>query len=279
MHKTQVFVAPVGDHYRTRLTHTLEVSQISRSIARALGLNEDLAEAIAMAHDLGHTPFGHTGEDALATALARYGETFRHNVQSLRVVDIIERDGHGLDLTNEVRDGILHHTGKERASTLEGRIVATSDRIAYVNHDIDDAMRAGLIVESDLPLSTHTVLGNNHSERITTLVEDMVRNSDGTGDVMLSDNIWAALQELRQFLFSNVYLRVGERSEEPKASKLVSMLFDYYIQHFDNVPEEYKSISGGKPEVAVADFVASMTDRYAIALFERLFVPMSWHSL
>ena len=199
-HKTQVFLAPVGDHYRTRLTHTLEVAQIARTIARALGLNEDLAEAIALGHDLGHTPFGHVGEQALAACLARHkgidpdspeGQAlYRHNVQSLRVVDIIENDGKGLNLTAEVRDGIVCHTGVQRAETLEGRIVATADRIAYVNHDIDDAIRAGSLRESDLPASTHRVLGENHSARIETLVHDMIETSVHVDDIQMSQPVW-----------------------------------------------------------------------------------------
>jgi len=284
MHKTQVFVAPEGDHYRTRLTHTLEVAQISRSIARALGLNEDLAEAIAYAHDLGHTPFGHTGEDALTYALARYHGLdpeenpglYKHNKQSLRVVDVLERNGRGLNLTNEVRDGILHHTGKERARTLEGRIVATADRIAYVNHDIDDALRAGVIIEQDLPLSTHVVLGGHHSERITKLVEDMIATSDGTGDIHMSDRVWDAMLELRRFLLENVYKRFDFKEDEPKAFNMVCALFDYYIEHPDLVPEDLRALSEGKPEVAACDFVASMTDRYATETYKSLFIPANW---
>jgi dGTPase len=286
MHKTQVFVAPEGDHYRTRLTHTLEVAQISRAIALALGLNEDLTEAIAMGHDLGHTPFGHTGEDALSQALARLKgldpaqepRLYRHNIQSLRVVDVIENDGKGLNLTNEVRDGILHHTGSERAVTLEGRIVAIADRIAYVNHDIDDALRAGIIVESDLPLSTHTLLGNSHSQRITTLVTDMITTSDGAGDIQMSTAIWGAMMELRRFLHENVYARADNSTEEPKALELVVALFSHYVEHPGEVPLELRAISGGHPEVAASDYVASMTDRYATACFERLFIPEAWHA-
>ena len=285
MHKTQVFIAPEGDHYRTRLTHTLEVAQISRSIARALALNEDLTEAIAFAHDLGHTPFGHIGEDALSHSLARYRgfdpvenpELFKHNVQSLRVVDVLEREGRGLNLTNEVRDGILHHTGKKRANTLEGRIVATADRIAYVNHDIDDALRAGVIVEQDLPLSTHVVLGCSHSERVTTLVEDMVFASDGAGDVFLSERIWDAMMELRRFLTENVYKRSDFLYEKPKAFGLVCSLFDYFLEHPDEIPEEFNKTAGGKPEIAVCDYVASMTDRYATETYKGLFIPANWH--
>ncbi|MDR2492284.1 MAG: deoxyguanosinetriphosphate triphosphohydrolase [Coriobacteriales bacterium] len=285
MHKTQVFVAPEGDHYRTRLTHTLEVAQISRSIARALGLNEDLTEAIALGHDLGHTPFGHTGEDALSFSLALWRGLdpdlhpglFRHNVQSLRVVDHLERSGRGLNLTFEVRDGILHHNGKERASTLEGRIVATADRIAYVNHDIDDALRAGCIVEQDLPLKTHTVLGGSHSERITTLVEDMILTSNGTGDIRLSEGVWNAMMELRRFLFENVYKRLEFRSEEPKAFDLVCRLFRHYVEHPCEIPQDARALSGGDDETAACDYVASMTDRFAVDAFKRLFIPANWH--
>ncbi|MDR2109369.1 MAG: deoxyguanosinetriphosphate triphosphohydrolase [Coriobacteriales bacterium] len=285
MHKTQVFVAPEGDHYRTRLTHTLEVAQISRAIAQALALNEDLTEAIALGHDLGHTPFGHTGEGALSLALARYHglnpaehpNLYRHNLQSLRVVDVLENDGRGLNLTNEVRDGILHHTGSERAATLEGRIVATADRIAYVNHDIDDALRAGIIVESDLPLSTHTLLGNSHSERITTLVSDMITTSDGTGDIQMSERIWDAMIELRRFLHENVYVRADNRTEEPKALELVAALFKHYVENPGEIPPELRAASDDRVEVAATDYVASMTDRYATATFERLFVPEAWH--
>ena len=284
MHKTQVFVAPQGDHYRTRLTHTLEVAQISRSIARALGLNEDLTEAIAYGHDLGHTPFGHTGEDALSHSLALFRgldptvnpALFKHNVQSLRVVDVLERDGRGLNLTNEVRDGILHHTGKKRARTLEGRIVATADRIAYVNHDIDDAIRAGVIVEQDLPLSTHVVLGGCHSERITCLVEDMIQASDGTGDISMSKRVWDSMMELRSFLYDNVYKRLDFRTEEPKVFNLVCSLFDYFITHLEEVPAEYHATAQGSPEIAVCDFVANMTDRYATETYKSLFVPTNW---
>ncbi|NLG10008.1 MAG: deoxyguanosinetriphosphate triphosphohydrolase [Coriobacteriaceae bacterium] len=283
-HKTQVFIAPEGDHYRTRLTHTLEVAQISRSIAVALNLNEDLAEAIALSHDLGHTPFGHTGEEALSECLAHYynmdssqhPQLYRHNNQSLRVVDVIENNGRGLNLTNEVRDGIIHHTGSERAKTLEGRIVATADRIAYVNHDIDDALRAGIITEEMLPNSTHELLGNSHSERITTLVNDMIQTSDGSGDIKMSKPIWDAMTELRSFLFTNVYLRFTAKEEEPKARQLIFALFDYYIDHIDEVPSEYRQISGAADVVAVTDYVAGMTDRYATATFQRLFIPSGW---
>ena len=282
-HKTQVFLAAEGDHFRTRLTHTLEVAQIARTIARALGLNEDLAEAISLGHDLGHTPFGHTGEAALAGCLARHrgidvasaqvAAQYRHNEQSLRVVERIENDGRGLNLTAEVRDGILHHTGAIRAETLEGRIVATADRIAYVNHDIDDAIRAGLLTEDALPASTHEVLGPDHSSRIELLVRDMVQTSAALDDIALSEPVWDAMSELRSFLFANVYTAPQVLAEVNKAQYLVSQLFDYYVDNIDEVPEEYRAIAEGDRLQAVTDYIAGMTDRYATATFKRLFVP------
>ena len=282
-HKTQVFLAAEGDHFRTRLTHTLEVAQIARTIARALGLNEDLAEAISLGHDLGHTPFGHTGEAALAGCLARHrgidiasaqvAAQYRHNEQSLRVVERIENDGRGLNLTAEVRDGILHHTGAIRAETLEGRIVATADRIAYVNHDIDDAIRAGLLTEDALPASTHEVLGPDHSSRIELLVRDMVQTSAALDDIALSEPVWDAMSELRSFLFANVYTAPQVLAEVNKAKCLVSQLFDYYVDNIDEVPEEYRAIAEGDRLQAVTDYIAGMTDRYATATFKRLFVP------
>lgn len=286
-HKTQVYLAPQGDHYRTRLTHTLEVSQIARTIARALGLNEDLAEAISLGHDLGHTPFGHVGEEAISACLARHAgmdpddpaakALYRHNVQSLRVVDIIENDGKGLNLTFEVRDGILRHTGSQRAETLEGRIVATADRIAYVNHDIDDAIRAGALRESELPESTHRILGENHSTRIQTLVHDMVETSAREGDIVMSEPVWDAMMELRAFLFDNVYTSDTVMVEVAKAHHLVEDLFEYFVRHYDQVPEECRALSGGDPLRAVTDHVAGMTDRYAINFFQDKFVPHSWN--
>ena len=282
-HKTQVFLAAEGDHFRTRLTHTLEVSQIARTIARALGLNEDLTEAIALGHDLGHTPFGHTGEAALVSCLAHARgidpespeavNLFRHNVQSLRVVELIENGGQGLNLTPEVRDGILHHTGKERADTLEGRIVATADRIAYVNHDIDDAIRAGMLAEDMLPASTHAVLGADHSARIETLVRDMVETSARLDDIALSDPVWNAMNELRGFLFDTVYTAPEVIAEVTKAKYLMARLFDYFLEHIDEVPEENRAIAKGDDARAVADYIAGMTDRFATATFMRLFVP------
>lgn len=286
-HKTQVFVAPVGDHYRTRLTHTLEVAQIARTIARALGLNEDLTEAIALGHDLGHTPFGHVGEEAISACLARHRgldatlpenqHLYRHNVQSLRVVDVIENNGKGLNLTAEVRDGIVCHTGAQRAETLEGRIVATADRIAYVNHDIDDAIRAGALLESDLPASTHALLGENHSSRIQTLVHDMIETSAASDDISMSGPIWDAMMELRAFLFDNVYTSEPVMHEVYKAKHLIEDLFDYFVRHYDEVPEELREISGGDHLVAVTDYVAGMTDRYAQNFFKDMFIPHSWN--
>lgn len=285
-HKTQVFVAPEGDHYRTRLTHTLEVSQIARTIARALSLNEDLTESIALGHDLGHTPFGHTGEDALSECLAEYmgldpkaGENtklYRHNHQSVRVVDVLENEGQGLNLSREVVDGIYCHTGKQRAATYEGRIVAVADRIAYTNHDIDDAIRAGLLVEKALPKSTHSVLGKSSSERITCLVQDLIETSQKSGDILLSQTVWDALLELRAYLFKYVYLASDAKVEEPKAFNVVKSLFTYYIEHLDEVPQEYRRNSDDDPSTQVVDYVSGMTDRYAIRLFQELSIPKSW---
>lgn len=282
-HKTQVFLAAEGDHFRTRLTHTLEVAQIARTIARALGLNEDLTEAIALGHDLGHTPFGHTGEAALSASIARCmgiaaddpraAGLYRHNEQSLRVVESVENDGRGLNLTAEVRDGILRHTGPERADTLEGRIVAVADRIAYVNHDIDDAIRAGLLSEDDLPASTRRTLGADHSLRIETLVTDMVETSQRAGDILLSDGVWEAMQELRTFLFEAVYQSEPVMREARKAQHLISALFAYFVEHPEAVPEEYRAISAGDRVRAATDYVAGMTDRYAVRTYEALFVP------
>lgn len=287
-HKTQVFLAAEGDHYRTRLTHTLEVSQIARTIARALGLNEDLTEAISLGHDLGHTPFGHTGEDAIALCLARHKGVnvsdaaaveamYRHNEQSLRVVEVIENNGKGLNLTAEVRDGILCHTGSQRAETLEGRIVAVADRIAYVNHDIDDAIRAGLLREDDLPASTHAVLGSDHSSRIQTLVFDMVETSAVADDIRMSEAVWNAMMELREFLFAHVYQAPVVMEEVDKAMRLINALFEYYVEHIEEVPAEYHAISGGDSLRAVTDYIAGMTDRYAKSQFHKLFMPNSLH--
>lgn len=267
MHKTQVFIAPDGDHFRTRLTHTLEMMQISRTVARALGLDEDLTEAIALGHDLGHTPFGHVGEEALSRVLAAHGRTFRHNEHSLRVVDRLEKNGAGLNLTMEVRDGILHHTGPGEPSTLEGHIVRLADRIAYVNHDVDDAIRAGIISAKDLPEAPIRVLGERMSRRIDTLVRDMVAESGRRGEISLSEPVYEALMSLRSWLFDNVYRSPRSRESE-KASGVICTLFEYYLEH----PEE-RTRSDPDPVTETVDFVAGMTDRYALAAYRRIFLP------
>lgn len=267
MHKTQVFISPDGDHFRTRLTHTLEMMQISRTIARALDLNEDLAEAIALGHDLGHTPFGHTGEEALSRALAVHSRSFRHNEHSLRVVDHLEKEGEGLNLTLEVRDGILNHSGKGYPSTREGEIVRVADRIAYVNHDVDDALRAGTISWEDLPPRPLEILGEKMSLRIDRLVRDMISTSKEKGEITLSESVYEALMELRSWLFEHVYLSPRSRENE-KAGGVVAALFDYYLNH----PEE-RAKSDPDPITETVDFVAGMTDRYALATYRRLFMP------
>jgi dGTPase len=271
-HKTQVFVAPEGDHYRVRLTHTLEVGQIARTAARALRLNEDLAEAIALGHDLGHTPFGHLGEQALTPFL---GRPFRHNEQSLRIVDHLENEGRGLNLTWEVRDGIVNHTwSMPQPSTPEAQIVRFADRIAYVNHDVDDAIRAGVLREADLPSDAIDVLGRSHAQRINTLVTDLVEHSGGP-DVALSDDVFRALDVLRGFLFDRVYLRDEARAQQDKAIGLVRTLFAHYLDHPEEVPEEYHRAPGDLP-TRVADYIAGMTDRFALRDYERLFLPQGW---
>jgi dGTPase len=272
-HKTQVFIAPEGDHYRVRLTHTLEVAQIARTVARALRLNEDLAEAIAMGHDLGHTPFGHLGEQALSPFL---GRPFRHSEQSLRVVDHLERDGEGLNLTWEVRDGILNHPwSMPMPSTPEAQVVRLADRIGYVNHDIDDAIRAGLLTEGDLPGDAVAVLGRTHGDRIETQVADIIVSTGDGPEVRLSDQGHAALDTLRDFLFARVYLRQEAASEQQKAVSLLRALFAYYLDHPDQIPDEYRAASGDLP-TRVADYIAGMTDRYALRTYEQLFLPQGW---
>jgi dGTPase len=267
MHKTQVFISPDGDHFRTRLTHTLEMMQVSRTIARALGLNEDLAEAIALGHDLGHTPFGHTGEEALSRVLATRGRSFRHNEHSLRVVDRLEKGGAGLNLTLEVRDGIRNHTGNGYPFTREGEVVRVADRIAYVNHDVDDALRAGIISREDLPGRPLSVLGEKMSVRIDTLVRDMISTSEKKGEISLSEEVYGALMELRSWLFEHVYNDPRSR-ENQKAAGVIVALFEYYLEH----PEERVG-SDPDPILETVDFVAGMTDRYALAAYRRLFLP------
>ena len=271
--KTQVFVAPEGDHYRTRLTHTLEVSQVARSIARGLRLNEDLTEAIALGHDLGHTPFGHIGERTMNRLI---GGGFRHNEQSLRVVEALEGKG-GLNLTWEVRDGILNHSGNGRAATLEGRVVGKADRIAYINHDIDDALRAGIIRPHELPPDALKVLGKTHGERIEAMISDIVSESEKAGDIISSDLVQSATDMLRSFLFKNVYQDRWRTQEENKCDFIVSNLFRYFMEHPAEMPLEYVTIAYREgSERAVVDYVASMTDRFAARLFQKLFVPESF---
>jgi dGTPase len=272
-HKTQVFIAPEGDHYRVRLTHTLEVAQIARTIARALRLNEDLTEAISLGHDLGHTPFGHLGERALSPFLER---PFRHSEQSLRVVDHLERDGHGLNLTWEVRDGIVNHTwAMPQPATMEAQVVRFADRLGYVNHDIDDAIRAGLLTESDLPEAATDVLGHAHGDRIETLVTDIVETTGDGPEVRMSDDVFAGLDVLRAFMFDRVYLRAEAAAEQEKAVQVIRALVEYHLEHPEEIPDEYAS---GPGDVAdrVIDYVAGMTDRYALTTFERLFLPQGW---
>lgn len=275
MHKTQVFLNPEGDHYRTRLTHTLEVTRIARSITRALGLNEDLAEAIAMGHDLGHTPFGHAGEDAL-NQLTPGG--FQHNEQSLRVVDYLENNGMGLNLSYEVRMGILGHTGSYIPETLEGQIVRHSDRIAYINHDIDDAVRAGILSDEDIPADLTQLLGHTHGQRIDTFVCDMILASREAGEILLSPKVDDALKELRAFMFEKVYRNPVAKGEEGKAKTMLSKLFEYYVAHPEALPEDFQpQMSFDGLERTVCDYIAGMTDNYAVDKYSEIFIPMGWN--
>ena len=276
MHKTQVFLQPEGDHYRTRMTHTLEVTRIARTVARALKLNEDLTEAAAMGHDLGHTPFGHAGELALSEVM---GQPFRHNEQSLRVVDILERNGEGLNLTYEVRMGILGHTtGARKPETLEGRIVRRADQIAYVNHDIDDAIRAGILTDEDIPRSIARILGQTHSDRIDTLVCDLIHTSREAGEILLSPKVDEALRDLRSFMFERVYRNPVAKGEESKAKDMLKRLFEYYVTHPEALPEDFHpQLSFGGMERTVCDYIAGMTDKYAVDKYTELFIPTGWH--
>ncbi|MGH3113147.1 MAG: deoxyguanosinetriphosphate triphosphohydrolase [Gaiellaceae bacterium] len=261
-HKTQVFIDPRGDHYRTRLTHTLETAGISRTVARALRLNEDLTEAIALGHDLGHAPFGHTGEEALDEALAtRFGRHFRHNEQSLRVVEALERDGRGLNLTVEARDGILNHTGPNDPVTLEGKIVRLVDRVAYINHDIDDALRAGVLQPEELPREEIALLGERGSRRIDTLVHDIVEASQGSGEIVQSEQIGRAMLDLRAFMFERVYLGPAAEEQRALAVETVRRIFDRLVEHPDELPPDRP----GDLAERVTDYVAGMTDRFALA--------------
>ena len=273
-HKTQVFIVS-GDHYRTRMTHSLEVAQIARTIARSLRLNEDLTEAIALGHDMGHTPFGHAGERAL-DEICPLG--FDHSKQSLRMVDVLEKDGLGLNLTMEVRDGILNHQTSGNPFTLEGKIVRLSDKIAYIHHDMDDAIRGGILTEDDVPISIREVIGYTTGERLDHFIHDTVTFSGGKNDILMSDEVWKAMKELREFMFERVYMNPDVKSEERKAESLMKTLYEYYLKHLDRLPREYlQMINMGESRDRVAcDYVASMTDRYAIALYEELFIPKSW---
>ena len=274
MHKTQVFLQPEGDHYRTRMTHTLEVARIAQTITRALGLNEDLAEAIAMGHDLGHTPFGHAGEDALSKCL---GKPFHHNEQSLRVVDILENDGEGLNLTYEVRNGILCHTGDPWPQTLEGRAVRRSDQIAYVNHDIDDAIRAGILTNEDIPDAITDILGHTHRDRINTLVCDAIRTSREAGTVTLSPAVEKALKDLRAFMFERVYRNPVAKSQESKAKDMLQRLYEYYVNHPESLPEDFQpQMTFDGLERTVCDYIAGMTDNYAVDKYTEIFIPAGW---
>ena len=274
-HKTQVFLAPGGDHYRTRLTHTLEVAQIARTIARALQLNEDLTEAIALGHDLGHTPFGHAGE----RALSRYtSKPFLHNEQSVRVVERLEKDGHGLNLTWEVRDGMLNHKTSGSPSTLEGWIVRTSDKIAYVNDDIDDGIRAGILTEEMLPKDITDMLGHSTRDRINTLIHAMVTYSMDKEIIGLPSEYEQALRDLRSFMFRDLYTNPVAKSEEVKAERVIGMLFEEYIKHIELLPEEFQQLinDGEEKEIVVCDYIAGMTDNYAVTTASELFIPKSW---
>jgi dGTPase len=268
-HKTQVFIDPEGDHYRTRLTHTLETTGISRGVARALALNEELTEAIGLGHDLGHTPFGHAGEKELDAVLGeRFGRHFRHNEHSLRVVDVLERDGRGLNLTAEVRDGILNHTGGTEPGTLEGKIVRLVDRVAYINHDIDDAIRAGAVSVADLPREEIAVLGDSGSRRIDRLVHDIVESSSEAGDICQSAEIAEAMLSLRRFMFDRVYLSEHTRAQNERAVLVVRTLFSHLLEHPEAIPE--REGKEGEQVERVTDYLAGMTDRFALALFESI---------
>ena len=274
MHKTQVFLAPAGDHYRTRLTHTLEVTQIARIIARALRLNEDLTEAAALGHDLGHTPFGHAGEAVMQEC---FSPDFTHYKQSLRVVEKLEKNGRGLNLTYEVRDGIVNHSVKNVASTLDGVIVKYADRIAYINHDIDDASRAGILTIDDIPKEIREVLGDKHSTRINTMVTSIIKASENKNEIIMTPEVQAATDKLRAFLFENVYLNPVAKSEETKGQEMLTQLFEYFVKHSEKMPELYRrNVEADGVRRCVCDYISGMTDRYAIELYNELFIPRMW---
>ncbi|MDD4334752.1 MAG: deoxyguanosinetriphosphate triphosphohydrolase [Desulfotomaculaceae bacterium] len=276
-HKTQVFIIPEGDHYRTRLTHTIEVAQIARTVARALRLNEDLAEAVALGHDLGHTPFGHAGEKALDSV---FKPGFKHNVQSLRVVEILE-GGRGLNLTWEVRDGILNHTGPEMSSTLEGQIVRFADRVAYINHDIDDAIRGGIITTEQIPAECLAVLGKKHRDRINTMVLDLIyTNMDETAQIKMSPSILAATEKLRDFMFESVYIGSKAKRDEDKACHVVQNLYKHFLGHAELLPPEFRQRACEENiDRAVCDYIAGMTDNFAIRIYQGYFLPLPWDAL
>ncbi len=273
-HKTQVFLLPIDEHYRNRMTHTLEVTQIARIIARALRLNEDLTEAGALGHDLGHTPFGHAGEEVMRRC---FSEDFSHSDQSLRVVEFLENNGEGLNLTFEVRDAIRCHNGDRMAGTLEGVIVKFADRIAYINHDIDDAIRGGILHPDDIPSDITEVLGRGHSERINKMVSSIIYSSENLNSVQMEPYVWDATCKLREFLFESVYKNPEAKGEEKKAKMMLEGLFDYYMRKPEEMPAFYLKIAEdeGQPR-AVCDYISSMTDRYAIDLFKKIYIPMSW---
>lgn len=273
--KTQVFLTPAGDHYRTRLTHTLEVSQTARTIAKALRLNEELVEAIALGHDLGHTPFGHAGERAL-NRVCPYG--FEHSEQSVRTVDLLEKQGRGLNLTYEVRDGIRNHQTIGKPHTLEGKIVRLSDKIAYIHHDMDDAVRGGVLKESDVPMHIREILGATPKERLSHFIHDIVTTSMNQNDIQMSDSVAQAMKELRQFMFDRVYQNPDAKTEDTKAEVLMETLYHHYLKHIEDLPEEFLDLlSEGEPrEKVVCDYVGAMSDRFAIAQYEEIYIPKSW---
>ncbi len=273
--KTQVFLTPEGDHYRTRLTHTLEVSQTARTIAKSLRLNEELVEAIALGHDLGHTPFGHAGERAL-NRVCPFG--FEHSEQSVRTVDRLEKGGQGLNLTYEVRDGILNHQTIGKPHTLEGKVVRLSDKIAYIHHDMDDAVRGGILTENDVPKEIREVLGSSTTERLDHLIHDIVTNSMGKDDILMSERVDTAMKNIRQFMFERVYTNPAAKAEENKAEILMETLYQHYLKHIDDLPEEFLNLlSEGEPrERVVCDYVGAMSDRFAISVYEEIYIPKSW---
>ena len=274
--KTQVFLSPEGDHYRTRLTHTLEVSQNARTIAKALRLNEDLTEAIALGHDLGHTPFGHAGERAL-NRVCEGG--FQHHLQSIRVVELLEKHGAGLNLTKEVRDGIRNHQTAGSPCTLEGKVVRLSDKIAYINHDIDDAIRGHIIKEEDIPEELTNVLGHSPKKRLNTLIHDIIIHSEGKNDILMSEEVGNAMMMLRKFMFRNGYTNPVAKSQEAKAEKMIEQMFEYYMNHLNRLPEEYQFMIESKGETAnrvVCDYIAGMTDQYAVIKYKEIMIPTFW---